>query len=85
MADYREGSRDRKVVLRVQRYRRKQVPYFEDRSMANAYVELRCDIGGLVRGECFAEFESWKKVHEELKKSMLGELSVSATASVEED
>ncbi|KAB2606045.1 hypothetical protein D8674_005762 [Pyrus ussuriensis x Pyrus communis] len=43
--------------------------------MADAYAELRFDIGGLVRRECSVEFESWKKVLEELKKSMLEELS----------
>ncbi|KAB2633087.1 hypothetical protein D8674_029334 [Pyrus ussuriensis x Pyrus communis] len=30
----------------------------------------------MIRRDCSAEFESWKKVPEELKKSMLGELSV---------
>ncbi|KAB2632117.1 hypothetical protein D8674_028364 [Pyrus ussuriensis x Pyrus communis] len=75
MADSGEASHERKVVLRVERYRHKQVPYFEDKSKADAYVELRFDIRGLVLRECSAEFESWKKVPEELKKSMLGELS----------
>ncbi|KAB2617185.1 hypothetical protein D8674_013054 [Pyrus ussuriensis x Pyrus communis] len=64
MADSGEGSCGRRV----------QVPYFEDKSMAEAYAKLIYDIGGLVRRECSAEFESWKKVSEELKKSMLGEL-----------
>ncbi|TQE13986.1 hypothetical protein C1H46_000408 [Malus baccata] len=44
--------------------------------MVEAYTEFRYDIGNLVRRDCSAEFESWKKVLEELKKSMLGELSV---------
>ncbi|TQD72918.1 hypothetical protein C1H46_041550 [Malus baccata] len=74
MADSGEGSRKRKVVLRVERYRRKPVPYFEDKSMVDVYAELRFDIGGLVQRECSAEFEFWKKVPEELKKSMLWEL-----------
>ncbi|TQE09629.1 hypothetical protein C1H46_004722 [Malus baccata] len=76
MVDSGKGSHKRKIVLRVERYQRKQVPYFEDKSMDDAYAELRFDIGGLVQRECSAEFESWKKVPEELKKSMLGELSV---------
>ncbi|KAB2622754.1 hypothetical protein D8674_024936 [Pyrus ussuriensis x Pyrus communis] len=75
MADSKEGSCERKVVLRVERYRRKQVPYFEDKSRVDVYAELRFDIGGSMRRKCSAEFESWKKVPEELKKSMLGELS----------
>ncbi|KAB2630865.1 hypothetical protein D8674_008384 [Pyrus ussuriensis x Pyrus communis] len=66
MADLGEGSRESKV----------QVPYFEDKSRADAYAKLRFDIGGLVRRECSVKFESWKKVLEELKKSMLGKLSV---------
>ncbi|KAB2617983.1 hypothetical protein D8674_013852 [Pyrus ussuriensis x Pyrus communis] len=44
--------------------------------MAEAYTEFRYDIGNLVQRDCSTEFESWKKVPEELKKSMLGELSV---------
>ncbi|KAB2635958.1 hypothetical protein D8674_026492 [Pyrus ussuriensis x Pyrus communis] len=57
-----------------ERYRGKQVPYFEGKNMVEAYAEFRYDIGNLVRRDCFAEFESWKKVSEELKKSMLGKL-----------
>ena len=53
------------------------MPYFEGKNMAEAYAEFKYDIGNLVRRDCSAEFESWKKVPEELKKSMLGELSVS--------
>ncbi|KAB2625836.1 hypothetical protein D8674_017496 [Pyrus ussuriensis x Pyrus communis] len=75
MADSGEGSRGRKVILRVERYRRMQVPYFEEKSMAEAYAELIYDIGYLVWMKCSAKFESWKKVPKELKKSMLRELS----------
>ena len=76
MADSGEGSGKKKLVVRVVRYRWKQVPYFEGKNLAKAYVEFKYDIGNLVRRDCSAEFESWKKVPEELKKSMLGELSV---------
>ncbi|KAB2615507.1 hypothetical protein D8674_022095 [Pyrus ussuriensis x Pyrus communis] len=41
-----------------------------------AYTEFKYDIGNLVRRDCFVEFESCKKVPEELKKSMLGELLI---------
>ncbi|KAB2617399.1 hypothetical protein D8674_013268 [Pyrus ussuriensis x Pyrus communis] len=44
--------------------------------MAKAYAELIFDIGGLVQRECSVEFESWKKLPEELKKSMLGVILV---------
>ncbi|KAB2613201.1 hypothetical protein D8674_035517 [Pyrus ussuriensis x Pyrus communis] len=44
--------------------------------MAKAYIEFRFDIENLVRRDYSAEFKSWKKVHEELNKSMLRELSV---------
>ncbi|CAN6694098.1 unnamed protein product [Malus baccata var. baccata] len=44
--------------------------------MADAYVELRFDIEGLMRSQCSTELESWKMVPEELKKSMVGELLV---------
>ena len=77
MADSGKGSGKKKVVVRVERYRRKQVPYFEGKNLAEAYGQFIYDIGNLVRRDCSAEFESWKKVPEELKKSMLGELSVS--------
>ncbi|KAB2612430.1 hypothetical protein D8674_034746 [Pyrus ussuriensis x Pyrus communis] len=45
------------------------------KNMDEAYAEFRYDIGNLVRRDCSAELESWKKVLEELKKSMLGKLS----------
>ena len=77
MADSGEGSGKKKVVVRVQRYQRKQVPYFKGKNLAETYAQFIYDIGNLVRRDCSAEFESWKKVPEELKKSMLGELSVS--------
>ncbi|KAB2615199.1 hypothetical protein D8674_021787 [Pyrus ussuriensis x Pyrus communis] len=73
MADSRGFSSKKKLVVRLERYRRKQVSYFDDKSMVD---EFRYDIGSLVRRECSTEFESWKIVHEELKKSMSGELSV---------
>ncbi|CAN6572940.1 unnamed protein product [Malus baccata var. baccata] len=60
----------RKSVLRIEKYRHKQLPSFEDKSRANAYAELRFDIGGLVQNQCSTEFDSWKMVPEELKKSM---------------
>ncbi|KAB2625833.1 hypothetical protein D8674_018023 [Pyrus ussuriensis x Pyrus communis] len=63
MANFGEGSGKKKLV------------YFEDKNMAEAYAEFKYDIGNLVRKDCSAEFESWKKVPEELKKSLLGELS----------
>ncbi|KAB2617513.1 hypothetical protein D8674_013382 [Pyrus ussuriensis x Pyrus communis] len=81
MADSRDGSGKKKLVVRSERYRRKQVPYFEDKRKADAYVEFRYDIRSLVRRECSTEFESWKKVPEELKKSMLGELSKKVKAN----
>ncbi|TQE00582.1 hypothetical protein C1H46_013826 [Malus baccata] len=61
----------RKCVLRIKRYHCKRVLYFEDKSRADAYAELRFDIRGLVRSQCSAKFESWKMVPEELKKSMV--------------
>ncbi|KAB2625801.1 hypothetical protein D8674_017461 [Pyrus ussuriensis x Pyrus communis] len=61
MADSREGSGKNKVVVQLERYRRKQVPYFEGKKMAEAYAEFKYDIGNLVRRDCSAEFESWKK------------------------
>ncbi|KAM2312406.1 hypothetical protein ACFXTH_022814 [Malus domestica] len=76
MADSGEGSGKKKFVVRVERYRWKRVPYFEGKNLAEVYAEFIYDIGNLVRRDCFAEFESWKKVPEELKKSMLGELLV---------
>ncbi|XP_050124923.1 uncharacterized protein LOC126602135 [Malus sylvestris] len=76
MADSGEGYGKKKLVVRSERYQRKQVPYFEGKNMAEAYAEVRYDIGNLVRMDCSVEFESWKKVPEELKKSMIGELSV---------
>ncbi|KAB2608015.1 hypothetical protein D8674_011183 [Pyrus ussuriensis x Pyrus communis] len=48
----------------------------EGKNMGEAYAEFKYDIGNLVWRDCFVEFESWTKVPEELKKSMLGELSV---------
>ncbi|KAB2629611.1 hypothetical protein D8674_034406 [Pyrus ussuriensis x Pyrus communis] len=65
----------RKNVLQIERYRRKRLPSFEDKSRVDAYAELRYDIGGLVQNQCSTEFKSWKMVLEELKKSMIGELS----------
>ncbi|KAB2612987.1 hypothetical protein D8674_035303 [Pyrus ussuriensis x Pyrus communis] len=65
-----------KIVVRLERYRRKQVPYFEGKNLAEAYAEFKYDIGNLVWRDCSADFEFWKKVLEELKKSMLGELSI---------
>ncbi|KAB2608340.1 hypothetical protein D8674_011508 [Pyrus ussuriensis x Pyrus communis] len=50
--------------------------YGEGKNLAEAYTEFKYDIGNLVQKDCSAEFKSWKKVYEELKKSMLGELSV---------
>ncbi|XP_050121380.1 uncharacterized protein LOC126599060 [Malus sylvestris] len=63
-------------ALEEERYLRKQVPYFEGKNLAEVYAKFIYDIGNLVRRDCSTEFESWKKVPEELKKSMLGELSV---------
>ena len=77
MTDSGEGSGKKKLVVRSERYRWKQVQYFADKNMVEVYTKFIYDIGDLVRRECSAEFESWKKVPEELKKSMLGELSVS--------
>ncbi|KAM1512405.1 hypothetical protein TB2_023657 [Malus domestica] len=48
----------------------------KDKSRANAYAELRYDIGGLVQNQCSTEFKSSKMVPGELRKSMVGELSV---------
>ncbi|RXH78256.1 hypothetical protein DVH24_001774 [Malus domestica] len=62
----------RKCVLRIERYHHKRVPDFEEKSRADAYAELRFDIGGLV--QCSTKFKSWKMVPGELKKSMAGEL-----------
>ncbi|KAM1307061.1 hypothetical protein ACFX2H_009365 [Malus domestica] len=76
MADSGEGSRKKKLVVRLERHRQKQVSYFEGKNMAETYAEFRYDIGNLVQRDCSAKFESWKKVPEELKKSMLRELSV---------
>ncbi|KAB2632768.1 hypothetical protein D8674_029015 [Pyrus ussuriensis x Pyrus communis] len=80
MEDALEGGYNRwrydKLVVRSERYRWKQMPYFGDKSMFEAYAELIYVIGDLVRRECSTEFESWKKVPEELKKFILGELSV---------
>ncbi|KAB2614979.1 hypothetical protein D8674_021567 [Pyrus ussuriensis x Pyrus communis] len=53
----------RKGVLQIERYHHKQVPYFEDKSRADAHTKLRFNIGVL------------KMVLEELKKSIVGELS----------
>ncbi|XP_050145617.1 uncharacterized protein LOC126621262 [Malus sylvestris] len=76
MVDFGEGFGKEKLVVQIKRYRRKQVPYFEGKNLDEAYAEFKYDIGNLVRRDCSAKFESWKKVHEEVKKSMLGELSV---------
>ncbi|KAB2631046.1 hypothetical protein D8674_008565 [Pyrus ussuriensis x Pyrus communis] len=75
MANFGEGSGKKKLVVRSERYRQKQVPYFGGKDMAEVYAEFVYDIGNLVRRDCSAEFESWKKFPEELKKFMLGELS----------
>ncbi|KAB2617873.1 hypothetical protein D8674_013742 [Pyrus ussuriensis x Pyrus communis] len=79
MDDALEGGynqwRYEKLVVQSERYRRKQVPYFGAKNMAEAYAKFVYDIGNLVRMDCSTEFESWKKVPEELKNSMLGELS----------
>ncbi|KAB2619002.1 hypothetical protein D8674_014871 [Pyrus ussuriensis x Pyrus communis] len=75
MADAGEGSCKKKLVVRLERYRLKQVPYFEGKNMAEVHAEFKYDIENLVWRDCSAEFKSWKKAPEELKKSMLGELS----------
>ncbi|XP_070663747.1 uncharacterized protein [Malus domestica] len=75
MANSGESSGKKKVLVQLERYRRKQVPYFEGKNLAEAYTEFNYNMRNLVRRDCSAEFESWKKVLEELKKSMLGELS----------
>ncbi|KAB2626429.1 hypothetical protein D8674_020047 [Pyrus ussuriensis x Pyrus communis] len=81
MADSGEGFGKKKLVVRSERYRWKQVLYFGGKNMVEAYAEFVYDIGNLVRMDCFAKFESWKKVIEELKKSMLGELLKKAKAN----
>ncbi|KAB2603645.1 hypothetical protein D8674_004650 [Pyrus ussuriensis x Pyrus communis] len=62
MADSREGFGKKKLVVRSERYRWKQVSYFECKYMAKAYAEFRYDIGNLVQRDCSAKFKSWKKV-----------------------
>ncbi|XP_050133237.1 uncharacterized protein LOC126609348 [Malus sylvestris] len=66
----------KKLVVQIERYRRKQVPYFEGKNLDEAYAKFKYDVGNLVQRDCSAKFESWKKVPEELKKSMLRKLSV---------
>ncbi|KAB2599856.1 hypothetical protein D8674_010127 [Pyrus ussuriensis x Pyrus communis] len=49
----------------------------KEKEMRKAVLRIeRFDIGGLVRNRCFTKFKSWKIKSEELKKSMVGELSV---------
>ncbi|KAB2608184.1 hypothetical protein D8674_011352 [Pyrus ussuriensis x Pyrus communis] len=59
MANYGEGFGKKKL----------QVPYFADKSMAEAYAKLIYDIGDLVRRECSAKFESWKNKKAKVNKS----------------
>ncbi|KAB2597384.1 hypothetical protein D8674_000304 [Pyrus ussuriensis x Pyrus communis] len=77
MANSEEDSGKKKLVMRLERYRLKQVPYFKGKNLAKVYAYVKYDIRNLVQRDCSAEFESWKKVPEKLKKSMLRELSVS--------
>ncbi|RXH94231.1 hypothetical protein DVH24_023915 [Malus domestica] len=60
----------------TERYQRKRLPSIEDKSRADAYAELMFDIRGLVQNQCSTDFKSWKTMPEELKKSMVQELSV---------
>ncbi|XP_048426626.1 uncharacterized protein LOC125470902 [Pyrus x bretschneideri] len=66
----------KKAMLTIERYQRKHLPSFDDKSSAEASAELRFDIDGLVRKQCFTEFKSWKMVPVDLKNSMVQELLV---------
>ncbi|KAB2630888.1 hypothetical protein D8674_008407 [Pyrus ussuriensis x Pyrus communis] len=50
MANSGEDSGKKKLVVRLERYRQKQVSYFEDKSMAYAYAEFSrvFDIGSSI-------------------------------------
>ncbi|RXH95568.1 hypothetical protein DVH24_008068 [Malus domestica] len=71
-----EGSREGKAVVTLERYRRKRLPLFDDKSSAEAYTKLIFDIGLLVQEKCSIEFNSWEMVHVDLNNSMVQELSV---------
>ncbi|KAB2599287.1 hypothetical protein D8674_009558 [Pyrus ussuriensis x Pyrus communis] len=71
MADSGEGSGKKKLVVRIERYRRKQVLYFKSRNLAEAYAEFKYDIGNLLQRDCSAKFESWKKVSHEIETVVL--------------
>ncbi|RXH97599.1 hypothetical protein DVH24_009924 [Malus domestica] len=50
---------------------------FANKSSAEAYGELICDIGGLVREKCCVEFKCWKMVSVDVKNFMVQQLSIS--------
>ncbi|CAN6583672.1 unnamed protein product [Malus baccata var. baccata] len=63
MADSGEVYGKKKVGVQSERYRWRQVLYFEGKNLDEAYAAFKYDIGNLVRRDCSAEFESWKRVH----------------------
>ncbi|KAB2606185.1 hypothetical protein D8674_005902 [Pyrus ussuriensis x Pyrus communis] len=63
----------RKAMMTIERYQRKRLPSFDDKSSAKSSAELRFDIWGLVLKQCSTEFKSWKMVHVDLKNFMVHE------------
>ena len=67
----------KKAMVTIEKYRRKRLPSFANKSLAEAYAELSCDIWGLVWKNCSIEFNSWKMVFVDAKNSIVQQLSIS--------
>ncbi|RXH68547.1 hypothetical protein DVH24_030880 [Malus domestica] len=58
----------KKAVVTIEKYRRKHLPSFADKSSAEAYAELNYDIGGLVVWDVDETDEKQQKYVDELMK-----------------
>ncbi|KAB2603169.1 hypothetical protein D8674_004174 [Pyrus ussuriensis x Pyrus communis] len=73
----RKGKKMKKAMVTLERYRRKHLPSFGDKSSAEVYAELIFDIRGLVWEKCSIKFNSWKMVQVDVKNYMLQEFLIS--------